>query len=225
MKCKNCGHKNKKNSQFCIACGEPLENESKGINKVIVLVIIVILLIAAGGFMIFNNSSKTNEPINEVINNTAENNDSVDEVVDNTPENNDSNNDKNDKSKTISQTITDEVTDYIQIYGVSFTVPTGGHHRTACAYQFQFNGQTCEVEEVEHYEYSDSQRTIEPYDFSKSYSGGEGYKLTVNNHVWKGIKVEKDDKWFHISMRTNNNEDVLELLDWMYDRNSWIGHD
>ena len=216
MKCKKCGHKNKKNAQYCLICGEPLEHGNNHFKIIIALVIIILILLCAIGYQASNiNLENNNTNVNDVNNTTTDDNLSDEELN----EDNDVNTIQSTPS-TLNQ-INSEV---IQIYGVSFTVPVGGNYRTACTYQFKFNGLDCEVEEVEQYETSDSQRTIEPYEFSKYYPGGESYKLIVNNHVWKGIKIEKNNRWYHISMKTDDDEDVLQMLDWMYEKNSWVNH-
>lgn len=225
MRCKNCGHKNKKGAQYCIACGEPLSS-SEGINKLIPILLVVIFLLAIGvGFIISNNDfSNNNAPIENVVNNTTETNDTqLDSSANDTEDNSDDEIEGQVKQST-PKTINELKSDVVEIYGVPFTVPEGGSFRTACTYQFSFNGNDCEVEEVEHYETSDSERTFNSWEPSNYYSGGEGYKLTVNNHVWKGIKVEKDNRWYHISMKSNDDDEVLKMLDWMYAKNSWVGH-
>lgn len=238
MKCKNCGHKNKRNAQFCVACGEPLDGSGQTNKYIPLLLAIIIILILVIGFFVVSGSFNNNTPVVNEVNNTTNNNASDLADINNTTNNdtdsdvdvNNTEKESNDKEKqaTILQknpkTINDERYEVIEIYGVPFTVPEGGSFRSACTYQFQFNGQDCEVEEVEHYETSDSERTIEPLKFSKDYPGGEGYVLTINNHVWKGIKVEKDNRWYHISMRTDNDEDAMEMLDWMYNKNTWVDH-
>lgn len=235
MKCKNCGHKNKRNAQFCVDCGAPLDGSGKPKNKSILLLLaIIIILILIIGFFVVSGSFNNNAPIGNEVNNTTNNNTSDADAVNNTNDSDvDVNNTKEvsneeEKQATIlkntPKTINDEKYEVIEIYGVPFTVPEGGSFRSACTYQFKFNGQECEVEEVEHYETSDSQRTIEPLKFSKDYPGGEGYVLTVNNHVWKGIKVEKSNRWYHISMKTNNDDEAMKMLDWMYKKNTWVDH-
>lgn len=229
MKCRKCGHKNKKTSQFCIACGEPLDGESGGkSNLIYVLVVIIIVLIVAVGILgvnsgLFNNNDASIEnATNDSQSNSVDN--VTDDVQSDSVEDDDSNVEGVPVAQSNSKTINEQSSEVIEIYGVPFTVPDGGKYRTQCTYQFNFNGHLCEVEEVEHYESSDSQRSFSDWNPSKYYPGGESYILTVNNHIWKGIKIEKDNRWYHISMKSNNDAEVLEMLDWMYEKNSWVGH-
>lgn len=216
MKCKKCGHNNKKNSQYCIACGEPLEEKSGGSKVIYILLVIIILLVVTISFLSINSSLHNNGPVTNITN------DSQSESVENISKNNEDN--LTQVTQSTPKTINDQSSKVIKIYGVPFTVPEEGNYRTECTYQFKFKGNLCEVEEVEHYETSDSERSFSTWNPSKDYSGGEGYVLTVNNHVWKGIKIEKDNRWYHISMQSNNDEEVLEMLDWMYEKNTWVGN-
>lgn len=225
MKCRKCGHNNKKTSQYCIVCGEPLDGDSGGkSNLTYILLAIIIVLIIAVGFLgvnsgLFNNNDAPIENVTEDNQSSSVDNVSEDAQSDSV-EDTDSDNIAQSKTKTINE----QSSEVIEIYGVPFVVPGGGNYRTQCTYQFKFNGHLCEVEEVEQYETSDSQRSFSEWNPSNYYPGGENYVLTVNNHVWKGIKIEKNNRWYHISMKSNDDEEVEEMLDWMYDKNTWVGH-
>ena len=223
MICPNCGFENNDSAKFCKKCGTSLKevpnineeniqiNENKKSNSknlIIICITVIICSILIAGCIIFININN-----DTTVNSNNPNYDPTD-----SSSNNDSSD--NNTSDTNPTTINSDVYTY-NVQGVDFNVPSSGHMRTSEALSFEYNGETCEVQEVPQYEASTYNHELSSVTFSKNYQNGEPYQLIVNNHPWIGVKVEKGGKWFHISMNINDVNEAEKLVDWMSQHNTW----
>lgn len=197
MRCPKCGHENNNNTQYCVKCGTSFHNGKKRITKPSnrkFIIAIIILLILLIIATGFIFTSGSSQSHDTIISTEA----TSDEIQ-------------------VNETS-------VMIDGVNFIVPNNGDFRRENEYYFEFNNHSCAIKEVTHYETTNETRSIDKTTFGTDYPGAENYISNTSNRIWNGIKIQKDDKWFHIGMRSYNNRDALVLLDWIYDKNTWEGH-
>lgn len=194
MKCQKCGHENNEISQYCVKCGNPLTKNSETVSKDNTRLLKIVASMSIILLIL---------AVGFIVytNSDIFEHDSDDE-----------------------QTIFEDDKTSVTIDGVNFILPNEGYFKAENNYYFEFSNHTCAVKEVEHYESTDSSRSIMTTELSKEYSGAESYLLNYSTEYWTGLKIQKDDKWFHISMKTANNKDAMELFDWMYEHNTWVNH-
>lgn len=127
----------------------------------------------------------------------------------------------------INATSTHDSSNTIVIDGVEFEIPEKGYFKSENKYHFNFTNHTCSVRQVEFFESEDSSNPpLEPIKLSKYYPGSESYIHTYDNGAtWCGLKIKKDSSWFHMSMKTDDPDEAIKLFDWMYEHNTWEGHD
>lgn len=115
----------------------------------------------------------------------------------------------------------------ITIENVTFNIPQKeGYFKNDKQFRFNYLGQECAIKKVEPFETSDGKYTIDSMELSKNYPGGETYILqNYRGEIWFGLKIKKDNEWFHISMLTDNPNQAISFFDWMYKNNDWEGHE
>ena len=114
----------------------------------------------------------------------------------------------------------------VEVDGVAFSVPHEGYFKDYNNYRFNFNGFNCSVKEVKHFESTTENQTLNSVNLDKYYPGAETYStyFEKSGNTWYGLKVKKENKWFHLSIQTTSKDDAVKYFDWMENANDWEGH-
>lgn len=114
-----------------------------------------------------------------------------------------------------------------EVEGVTFTIPAEGYYKEYNKYRFIFNGHNCTVNGAKHFESSNSTKTMDSIKLEKYYPGAETYQshFIQSGNSWYGLKLKKDNIWFHVAIQNSNEAEAIEFFDWMYEHNDWEGHE